>query len=101
MSFHRLLKSLNVSGNLLDDFHGDVLSTVAKLTSLKEVDTRMNPFAASESRHWEHLVASCGGAVSVVDGKTVHEKSRSMIKNMLAGNNEKCRAELKRQDMDE
>ena len=101
MSFRRRLKRLNVSGNLLDDFHGDVLSTVAKLTSLKEVDTRTNPFAASETRHWEHLVASCGGDVSVVDGKTVHEKSRALIKNMLAGNNEKCRADLKSQTMNE
>lgn len=76
------LKRLNVCGNLLDDFHGDVLPTIAKLSSLKEVDTTLNPFTATEKRHWEHLIAACEGDVGVVNGKTVHEKNRALIKSM-------------------
>lgn len=76
------LKRLNVSGNLLEHFHADVLPTIAKLRGLEEVDTRLNPFTATEKKHWEHLIAACEGDTVVVDGKTVHETNRALIKCM-------------------
>ena len=76
------LKRLNVYGNMLNDFHGDVLPTIAKLSGLQEVDTRLNPFTSTEQRHWEHLIAACEGDVVLVDGKNVNEKNRTMIKSM-------------------
>ena len=76
------LVRLNVCGNMLDDFHGDVLPTVMKLSCLQEVDTRLNPFIATEQRHWQHLVATCVGNVDLVDGKFVNDTNRTLIKSM-------------------
>ena len=49
------LKRLYVCGNMLDDFNSDVLPTIAKLNSLQELDTRLNPFSVIGKRHREHL----------------------------------------------
>jgi hypothetical protein len=91
--------------NILVEFplhRNEVLPILQKMSGLREVDLRENPFLSSEVRHWEEVVGACQGLQSV-DGKKVDEKCRVTMRNLRKrrGNNNAVAASASKEETGE